>query len=139
MKRIALFILCVLGFSLMNGNLFAQEKTKIQEGLYIVNYGGKYVIEDDVNQRSISIEISQERIDDRNNEKMYKIVCGKWTKRIVKTGLTYAIKEGIKQAAASGGSTLIVSAAGTIAQWIYDDACEYWDKKNEERRNQYSY
>lgn len=122
----------------MSENTIAQRKTKIQDGISIVDYGGRYVIEDDINQRSISIEISQERIDDRNNEKMYKIVCGKWTKRIVKTGLNYAIKEGVKQAATSGGSTLIVSAAGTIAQWIYDDACEYWDKKNEERRNRYS-
>ena len=131
--------MCLLGFSLMSNNVLAQEKTKIQDGLYVVSYGDKYVIEDDVNQQSISIEISQERIDDRNSEKMYKLVCGKWTKRVVKTGLNFAIKEGIKQAANTGGSTLIVSAVGTIAQWIYEDACDYWDKKNEERKNRYSY
>lgn len=127
-----MIFMCLFGFLLMSGDIFAQSRTKIQEGLYIVNYGGKYVIEDDVIQRSISIEVSQERIDDRNNKIMYNVVCGKWTKRIVKTGLNYAIKEGIKQAAATGGSTLIVSAAGTVAQWIYDDACEYWDKKMKE-------
>lgn len=127
-----------LGLILMGDTAFAQTKTKIQDGLYIVDYAGTYVIEDEVNQRSISIEVTQERIDDRNSETMYKVVCGKWTKRVVKTGLNYAIKEGIKNAATTGGSTLMVSAVGALAQWIYDDACEYWEKKNDERRNRYS-
>ncbi len=133
-KLIPLF----LGFLLIGSNAFAQTKTKIQNGLYIVNYAGTYVIEDETNQRSISIEVIQERIDDRNNETMYKVVCGKWTKRVVKTGLSYAIKEGIKHAATTGGSTLMVSAVGALAQWIYDDACEYWEKKNNERKNRYN-
>jgi len=133
-KLIPLF----LGLLLMGNTAFAQTKTKIQDGLYIVNYAGTYVIEDEVNQRSISIEVSQERIDDRNSETMYNVVCGKWAKRVVKTGLNIAIKEGIKYAAATGGSTLMVSAVGTLAQWIYEDACEYWEKKNNERRNRYS-
>lgn len=127
-----------LGLILMGGTAFAQTKTKIQDGLYIVNYAGTYVIEDNINQRSISIEVTQERIDDRNSETMYKVVCGKWAKRVVKTGLNYAIKEGIKYAANTGGSTLMVSAVGALTQWIYDDACEYWENKNNERRNRYS-
>lgn len=131
-------ILLLLTLLLMGGTVFAQNKTKIQEGLYIVNYAGTYVIEDEVNQRSISIEVTQERIDDRNNEALYKIVCGKWTKRVVKTGLNYAIKEGIKHAVDTGGSSLMVSAIGSLTQWIYDDACEYWEKKNQERRNRYN-
>lgn len=131
-------VLLFLGFLLIGSTSFAQTKTKIQEGLYIVNYAGTYVIEDEVNQRSISIEITQERIDDRNNETMYKVVCGKWTKRVVKTGLNYAIKEGIKYSVNTGGSSLMVSAVGALAQWIYDDACEYWEKKNNERRNRYN-
>ena len=135
MKRIALLF---LGFLLIGSTAFAQTKTKIQEGLYIVNYAGTYVIEDEVNQRSISIEVTQERIDDRNSETWYTVVCGKWTKRVVKTGLNFAIKEGIKHAAETGGSTLMVTAIGTLTQWIYDDACEYWERKNTERRNRYN-
>lgn len=130
--------ICFFGFLLVGGIVSAQTKTKISDGLYVVDYGGTYVIEDEKNQRSISMEITQERIDDRNNETMYKVVCGKWTKRVVKTGLNYAIKEGIKYAATSGGSTLMVSAVGALAQWIYDDACEYWEKKNNERKNRYN-
>ena len=126
-----------LAFLLTGSAVLAQQKTKIQDGLYVVNYAGTYVIEDEVNQRSISIEITQERIDNRNNETMYKVVCGKWTKRVVKTGLNYAIKEGIKHTATTGGSSLMISAIGTLTQWIYDDACEYWEKKNNERRNRY--
>lgn len=135
MKRV---VILILGLLLMGSTAFAQTKTKIQEGLYIVNYAGTYVIEDEINQRSISIEVTQERIDDRNSEALYNVVCGKWTKRVVKTGLNFAIKEGIKHAATTGGSTLMISAIGTLTQWIYDDACEYWEKKNRERANRYN-
>ena len=127
--------LLIFAFLLTGSCAMAQQKTKIQDGLYIVNYAGTYVIEDETNQRSISIEITQERADARNSETMYKVVCGKWTKRVVKTGLNYAIKEGIKHTVSTAGSSLMVSAIGAIAQWIYDDVCDYWEQKNNERRN----
>ena len=46
----------------------AQEKIKVSDGLYIVSYGNVAVIEDDVNQRSISITISQDGIDKSRRE-----------------------------------------------------------------------
>ncbi|OUN73762.1 hypothetical protein B5G10_04175 [Barnesiella sp. An55] len=104
----------------------AQEKIKVSDGLYIVSYGNVAVIEDDVNQRSISITISQDGIDKSRREKMYKVVCGKWTKRVVKDGLKAAIAAGIAASASSVGTSLIASGVATLASYIYDDVCEYY-------------
>ena len=130
--------LCILSFSICGECAFCQNKTKIQDGLYVVNYAGTYVIEDDINQCSISIDITQERIDDRNNEIMYNVVCGKWTRRVTKFALKSAVAAGIKASGVTGGTSLMVSAAAELASWIYDDACEYWGKKNNEHRNRYN-
>ena len=107
----------------------AQDKIKVKEGLYLVSYGKTVVIEDDVNQRSISMEIAQEGIDQRNGERIYSIVCGKWTKRTVKDGLKAAIAGGIAASGVSGGTSLMICATATLANYIYDDACEYYGEK----------
>ena len=110
-------------------NASAQNRIKIQEGLYLVSYGNTCVIEDDVNQRTISMTISQEQRDERTNQNIYKVACGKWTKRVVKDGLNMAIVEGIKAAGVSGGTSLVVSAASKLAMYIYDDVCDYYGEK----------
>lgn len=126
MKKLLLICLSVIGFTLISN---AQEKIQIKEGLYLVSYGNTVVIEDDVNQRTISMEIAQEGIDQKNGEKVYKVVCGKWTKRTVKDGLKIAIAGGIAASGASGGTSLIISAAATLANYIYDDVCEYYGEQ----------
>lgn len=126
MKGIALF-LSVFTVLLMSNNAFAQQRTKISEGVYVVSYGGTYVIEDDINQISVNMKIQQEKIDKSNNEKMYNVICGKWSRRVTSFALAEAIKEGIKYAVPTGGSSLIPAAAAAVAKWIYEDACDYWD------------
>lgn len=126
MKKVLFICFAVIGL-VITAN--AQERTKIKDGLYLVRYGNSVVIEDDVNQRSISMEIAQEGIDQRNGEKVYNVVCGKWTKRVVKFGLKAAVAEGIKAAALTQGASLAVSAAAELANWIYDDVCEYYGEK----------
>ena len=126
MKKVLIICFAVIGI-VFTAN--AQERTKIKDGLYLVSYGKTVVIEDEVNQRSISMEIAQEGIDQRNGEKVYNIVCGKWTKRVVKYGLKVAVAEGIKAAALTEGASLAVSAAAELANWIYDDVCEYYGEK----------
>lgn len=126
MKKLLLICLSIIGFTLITN---AQEKIQIKEGLYLVSYGKTVVIEDDVNQRTISMEIAQEGIDQKNGERVYKVVCGKWTKRVVKYGLKVAVAEGIKTAAITQGASLAVSAAAELANWIYDDVCEYYGER----------
>ena len=126
MKKILFICFAVIGL-VFTAN--AQERTKIKDGLYLVRYGNSVVIEDDVNQRSISMEIAQEGIDQRNGEMVYKVVCGKWTKRVAKYGLKTAVAAGITAAGATYGASLAVSAAAELANWIYDDVCEYYGEK----------
>lgn len=126
MKKLLLICLSVVGFTLIAN---AQERIQIKEGLYLVSYGNAVVIEDDVNQRTISMEIAQEGIDQKNGEMVYNVVCGKWTKRTVKDGLKIAIAGGIAASGASGGTSLIISAAATLANYIYDDVCDYYGEQ----------
>ena len=126
MKKFLLALLVVICFGGAAAN--AQQRTKLYDGVYIVNYGGgTYGIEDDSTQQCISISIAQDYIDRSNNQKMYKVVCGKWSKRVVKAGINAAVAYGITQTAGTG--TKIVKAAGTAANWIYEDFCEYWESK----------
>lgn len=128
MKRFALLLVALV--SLVFGtNALAQSRTKVGDGVYLVMYGNKAVIEDDNNQRSISVEISQESIDRQTNQKIYKVACGKWTKRVVKDGLKAAIAGGIAASGATGGTSAIISAASTAALYIYEDVCDYYGEK----------
>lgn len=129
MKKTCLFIMSFLCLLMIGNTSFAQTKTKISEGLYLVDYAGTYVIEDEVNQRSISITITEEIKNRQTNEKIYKVVCGKWSKRVVKDGLKTAIAGGIAASGATYGTSLIISAASTLAMYIYDDYCEYLEKQ----------
>lgn len=123
MKKMFITLLIALSFSLVAN---AQQRIKVSNGLSLVNYGNVTVIEDDVNQRTISIKVTQEGIDKARNEKIYKVVCGKWTKRVVKDGLKAAIAGGIVASGASGGTSLMISEASTLALYIYEDVCEYY-------------
>ena len=130
--------MCLAGLFSIGKNVSAQDKIKLSDGLFIVDYGGTYVIEDDVNQRTISLKIIQQRKDERdlqNSEYMYQVVCGSFSKMVTKFALKTAVKEGIKQAGITGGASLAVSFAGDIASWIYDRTCAYWEKKNNEKRD----
>ena len=128
MKRFTLLLIALVSI-VFGTNAFAQSRTKVGDGVYLVMYGNKAVIEDDNNQCSISVEISQESIDRQTNQKIYKVACGKWTKRVVKDGLKAAIAGGIAASGATGGTSAIVSAASTAALYIYEDVCDYYGEK----------
>ncbi len=128
MKQIITIVLALIPL-FIGLNTAAQTKTKISDGVYLARYGNTAVIEDDKNQRSISIVITQEIKDHQTNEKIYNVVCGKWSKRVVKDSLKAAIAAGIAASGASGGTSAIVSAASTAALYIYEDVCEYYGEK----------
>lgn len=104
----------------------AQNRVKIKEGLYLVTYGNHAIIEDEVRQQSISVDIAQAGIDKATNRKIYNVACGKWSKRVIGDGLKTAIAAGIAASGATGGTSAMVSAASTLALYIYNDACEYY-------------
>lgn len=109
-----------------NQNSSDQGRVKVADGLYLVSYGNEVIIEDDINQRSISISVTKDVNDYQSGKATYEVVCGKWTKRVVKDGLKTAIAAGIAAAGTSGGSSLMISGAATLANYIYDDICEYY-------------
>ena len=125
MKKLLSVIVALISVTFAT-NVSAQTRLKIQEGLYLVSYGNTVVIEDDINQRTVSMSVAQVQIDERTGQKIYEVTCGKRTKRTVKDGLKLTIAAGIAASGASGGTSLIVSAAATLATYIYDDVCEYY-------------
>lgn len=120
-------VLLIAMFAVFAAN--AQDRVKIKEGLYLASYGNTAVIEDDENNRTISMSVTKEIKDYQSGEATYNVVCGKWSKRVVKDGLKAAIAGGIAASGASGGTSAIISAAGVLANYIYDDVCEYYDEK----------
>lgn len=106
--------------------LLAQNRIKLTEYVTLVNCGDTYWLEDDKNQRSISISVVQKGIDKRNGQKLYNVVCGDFTRTVVKAGVKEAVKNGIKAAGVTSGSSLIVAAAGYATDKIYSGLCSYW-------------
>ncbi len=125
MKKILLTVVAVLCFW---GAVNAQQRTKLYDGVYIVNYGGGvYSIENDHTQQCISISIAQDYIDRANNQKVYKVVCNGVTKRVVKRGIKEAIKIGITYVGISGpAKDHIVDIASGAANVVYDGLCDSW-------------
>ncbi|MDE5811897.1 MAG: hypothetical protein K2G64_06210 [Muribaculaceae bacterium] len=108
---------------------YASNQYDLGNGASIVQYGNTWVIEDNNRQMSISIEIAQAGKDRKNNEMMYNVICNGSTKKVAKWALRGAIAEGVKAAAASGGSSLLVSVSALAVDIIYDEACDYWKEK----------
>lgn len=120
-------VLLIAMFAVVAAN--AQDRIKVKEGLYLVSYGNTAVIEDNENQRTISLSVTKEIKDQQTGEATYNVVCGKWSKRVVKDGLKAAIAGGIAASGVTGGTSIMISAAATLANYIYDDACEYYGEK----------
>lgn len=126
MKRTISIIGILTTILLVSFTAKAGNRQSLGNGVSLVQYGNTWVIEDDNRQMTISVEIAQAGIDRRNNEMMYNVICNGTFKKVAKWALRGAIADGIKAAAASGGSTLLVSASALAVDIIYDEACEYW-------------
>ena len=129
MKKI--LCVCILLTSLIvSVPATAENKHSLGNGVSLVQYGKTWILEDDNRQMSISVEIAQAGIDRKNDEMMYNVICNGSTKKVAKWTLKRAIAEGVKAAAASSGSSLLVSASALAVDIIYDEACDYWKEKS---------
>lgn len=126
MKKILILSLLALILGVNSTNASAQKRFKISNDITLVSSGDAFWIEDDRTQMSISISVAQDVIDRRNGQKFYRVVCEGATKTVVKLGVKEAVKAGVKAAAPSGGSSLWISAAGKVADIVYDELCDYW-------------
>ena len=131
MKKILVVSVLLLVCIFSTTRTLAQTRTKLTEYVTMVNYGDTYWLEDDKKQMCISLSVSKEQRDRRTNEMMYKVVCGDFTRTVVKWAVEEAIEEGIKTAAATQGSSLILSVASYAAGKIYEGVCDYWGESFE--------
>ena len=130
MKKFAFVLMTMVCCIALFNKANAQTRKQVGEDLYLVSSGNTFVLEDEKNQRTISMEITQAGIDERTHKKVYQVTCGKWTKRVVKDGLDLAIKGGLGAAVAGAGIPgVAVSAVAKIAKYIYDDVCDYYGTK----------
>lgn len=117
-------ILIALLFMVM-GEMFAQQRTPIMEGLTLVRYGNTVVVEDDVNQRTWAISVTREK--NQAGEWVYKVMCeNKYSKAVVKSALSAAISGAV---ASTGVGSFAAGVAGKISGLIYDDVCDYFGEQ----------
>ncbi len=125
MKK-TLTVSLILLFVYTVGVFSQNNRIKLTEHVALVNCGDIYWLEDDKNQMSISISLAQRGVDKRTGKKIYSVVCGEFSKTVVKAGVKEAIRSGINSLGVTQGTSLIVAAAGYAAEKIYNSICEYW-------------
>ena len=122
MKRflIALLFLCVA-----IGSVFAQQRTKIAEGITLVRYGNTAVIEDDIHQKTWKLSVEREK--NKVGEWVYNVACGnQYTKAVAKFAVERAIKALLVQ---TGVGASVSNVAARIATTFYDDVCDYFGER----------
>ncbi len=119
MKRLLILFIAVFGIAFSG---YAQQKTKIADGIWLVRYGNTSVLEDDIHQKTWRIVVTREK--KSVGDWVYTVACGnKYTKTVAKHLISGAVAAGV--ASASGG-TVPASLTHTIAGYVYDDVCEYF-------------
>ena len=119
------FCLVLIAVMLSCIGSYAQQRFKIADGISLISYGNQAVIEDDNKNMSISVTISQQNLDNKNGEKMYKVACKGFTKTVIKSGL----KQAISVAISSSGFPTIAKYASNASGLIYDAVCAYYGEK----------
>lgn len=116
----ALSVLCLLfaGTNIVN----AQQRTKIADGYYLVNYGNVQVIEDD--NRGMTYEVRVEKAGTNSyGEQLYNVLCKNETvSKVAKGGLSYAITKALNAA----GIPIPSWVVGPLVAKMYDYICDYY-------------
>ena len=116
----ALSVVCLLFAGSSGAN--AQQRTKIADGYYLVNYGNVQVIEDD--NRGMSIEVKVERAGTNNyGEQLYNVLCKNQTIKAVAIG---GLKKAITSALNAAGVPIPGWVVGPAVTYIYQAICDYY-------------
>ena len=117
-----MILVAVIGFLGISNSAFAQQRTEIADGVYLVKYGNAaYGIENDNTKQCINLTVTQQKKSD--GSAMYNILCGnKLTKDITKGTLAAAITTTLT----SLGQPWLSVVALPVANNIYDDVCNYF-------------
>ncbi|MCQ2334055.1 MAG: hypothetical protein MJZ88_05525 [Paludibacteraceae bacterium] len=126
MKKIVSICLVFLGLLFgVTSNGYAQQRTKIADGYYVVNYGNVSVIEDD--NRGMSIEIKVEKAGKNSyGEQLYNVLCENKTIKSVAIG---GLSKAIQVALTSAGIPIPSWVTGPIVAYVYESVCDYYGNK----------
>jgi hypothetical protein len=122
-------LVALIGFLGVSNSVSAQERTKLADGIYLVDYGrGTMVIENDNTQQSVRLEVTQKKDPNKVGAFVYDVMCGnEWVRGIAKTSLAWGIKSAIT--AYSGGTlTWLGVVAGGASTVAYDKVCNYFSE-----------
>ena len=118
----SLTLMCLLFLGTLEGN--AQQRTKIADGYYIVNYGNVSVIEDD--NRQMSFEIKVEDAGTNNlGEKVYNVFC---KNGVVKMVTKWGLKQAIHKYNIAAGVPIPSGAVEIAVEIAYEGACYYFSE-----------
>lgn len=122
MKRILLILFMLM---IATGSVWAQQRTKIAEGVTLVRYGNTAVVEDDINQKTWRLSVERDK--NKAGEWVYNIACGnRYTKAVAKFAVSRSIKALLIQ---TGVGSTVSGVAARIAEYFYDDVCDYFGEK----------
>lgn len=118
-------LLVLVVWTMALGSVWAQQRTKIAEGVTLVRYGNTAVVEDDINQTTWRLSVERDK--NKAGEWVYNIACGnKYTKAVAKFAVSSAIRALLIQ---TGVGSTVSGAAATIAVFFYDDVCDYFGER----------
>lgn len=123
MKKLLLFVLLIFSTSILFANNANDGKKKF-DNVVVTSHGNYYEIVD--NEKNVCTYI---RIEQDSNG-LYNLMCeNKLTKRLTKKALKAAIHTALVSLIPNtyGLSALFIEVAPDIADYLYDEACEYFE------------
>lgn len=123
MKKLLIIFTVVASLLVVTNSVSAQKRTVIADGYTLVTYGNISVIEDEVNQRTIRLEVTQQTTD--TGQKVYDVLCANRTVKAVAIG---GLSSGIRTALGFAGIPLPGWVVTPVVAYIYEETCAYFDE-----------
>lgn len=123
MKRIGMILLCFISLFFIGEEAFAQQRTKIADGYYLVSYGNVQVIEDDNREMSIQVKVEKAEKNDYG-EQLYNVLCKNQTIKAIG-----GLKQAITRALNAAGVPIPGWVVGPAVTYIYQKVCDYYGEK----------
>lgn len=120
MKKLISLVIAIIAIICCTESVFAQQKTEIDKGVFLVTYGNVTVIENDNTQQTVQIKVQ------KKEDSMYDILCGD---TVVKTVAKAGLKEGIAYAVQYYTAIprwLTHAVIGRVVDKAYEGACDYF-------------
>ena len=119
MKKFIVILIAIIGFLGISNTATAQTRTKLADGIYLVNYGNKFGIENVKTQQCINLSVT------KKSDGLYEVLCGNnYSKTVAKYSIATAVAGGVT--ALTGGNAWLGGLASAISTQVYEDVCKYY-------------